>query len=337
MELKTISAKILADSIDSRGHRATTFLLVYPRWIQSELLTHRLFSRNALSSRALPFNKMVESIESDPFIPTAWQKAHKGMQGSEYINELDAVELERNEWIEDSKVVLERAKLKHERGVTKQICNRLLEPFQWFTSIVTATEFDNFFDLRNPKYFGAYKSWNDAISSGATCETPFEFRPNDSTAEIHIQLLAEAMWDARNKNNPTVLQAGEWHIPFGDRISAVELLPVHYKVNNIPNDNAVIVDVLSYQIKIATARCARISYATHDGEIDYEKDLKLYGTLLKQKHASAFEHCLKAMSDEEYDAFTHTSINPETDEYSVERGWCRNYRGFISHRYEVGL
>ena len=48
-----------------------------------------------------------------------------------------------------------------------------------------------------------------------------------------------------------------------------------------------------FMIKIATARCARLSYMTFDGEIDYEKDVKLYEQLLKSKHFSPFEHVAK--------------------------------------------
>ena len=81
----------------------------------------------------------------------------------------------------------------------------------WHTVLVTATEWDNFFELRCPKYFGTFKSWKDASNGGgATFETPFEFRMNDSQAEIHIQALAEAMWDAMNE-----IQAG---VHFGDKM-----------------------------------------------------------------------------------------------------------------------
>ena len=74
MEKKKTSAKIVADSIDERGNRITTYLLTYWRAIHSELLTHRMFSRNAASSRAIPFAKMVKDIQEDPFIPIAWQR-----------------------------------------------------------------------------------------------------------------------------------------------------------------------------------------------------------------------------------------------------------------------
>ena len=74
--MNTINAKIVADSINAEGKRITSFILTYPRFIHSELMTHRVFSRNSASSRAIPFNKMVEMVETDPFIPIAWQKEH---------------------------------------------------------------------------------------------------------------------------------------------------------------------------------------------------------------------------------------------------------------------
>ena len=72
--MNKIQAVIVADSVDTRGNRITSFLLTYPRFIHSELMTHRMFSRNSASSRAIPFEKMVKMIEEDPFIPIAWQK-----------------------------------------------------------------------------------------------------------------------------------------------------------------------------------------------------------------------------------------------------------------------
>ena len=81
--------EIVADSINSNNNRLTTFLITYPRIIHSELMTHRVFSRNSASSRAIPFEKMVKMVEDDPFIPIAWQKNHPGMQGTEYLSKTD--------------------------------------------------------------------------------------------------------------------------------------------------------------------------------------------------------------------------------------------------------
>lgn len=153
MEKKKTSAKIVADSIDVRGNRITSYILTYPRIIHAEVMTHRMFSRNAASSRAIPFAKMVKDIQEDPFTPIAWQKDHKGMQGTEYFTEQQKIDDCIGTWLmARDKAVREAKYLSNLHGVTKQICNRLLEPFQWYTCLVTATEYDNFFELRNPVY-----------------------------------------------------------------------------------------------------------------------------------------------------------------------------------------
>ena len=72
--MKKISAEIVADSVNEHGNRITTMLLTYPRFIHGEVLTHRMFSRNSASSRAIPFEKMYKMVAEDPFIPIAWQK-----------------------------------------------------------------------------------------------------------------------------------------------------------------------------------------------------------------------------------------------------------------------
>ena len=160
-----ISAKIIADSINPQGQRITSFILTYPRMIHGELMTHRMFSRNSASSRAIPFKKMMEMVEKDPFIPIAWQKDHRGMQGTEYFTKSDLAAAEFKEEIPDTVIehltqvwlaardnAVRDAKYANEIGLTKQICNRLLEPFMWHTVLLTGTEFKNFFELRMPCY-----------------------------------------------------------------------------------------------------------------------------------------------------------------------------------------
>ena len=372
MEKRKINAKIVADSINPQGNRITTFLLTYPRFIHGELMTHRMFSRNSASSRAIPFEKMVKMVEDDPFVPIAWQIDHKGMQGTEYltgdINIEEAVKI----WLEARDYAVGQAtKLstptEYKASITKQICNRLLEPYMWHTVLVTATEWENFFALRCPQYkhisditgtnqvLRSKKDWLFVADDGTNRieehnrrleENPLLwFELNQSQAEIHIQALAESMWDAMNESTPKELKAGEWHIPFGDKIDYAL-----HKWNFLPN----IIelwgkDMSEYGIKIATARCARLSYMTFDNEIDYQKDITLHDILLKSKHASPFEHCARAMSDHEYKYFIKGQlIDCESDgdwqedgrweDVFIENkntGWCNNFRGFIPYRYLV--
>ena len=148
-----ISATIIKDSLGLKGDRITTFKLVFPRYILAELNTHRLFSKNSASSRAIPFKKMVKSVIETPFIPMAWQKEHKGMQGSEYIIDRNLVSHIKKDWLDARDYAVEQAKRLNELGeVTKQLCNRLLEPFLYHTVLLTATEYDNFMKLRMPVY-----------------------------------------------------------------------------------------------------------------------------------------------------------------------------------------
>ena len=382
-----ISAKIIADSINPQGHRITSFILTYPRMIHGELMTHRVFSRNSASSRAIPFNKMVEMAESDPFIPIAWQSKHTGMQGMYYLDGDSEQKLLINKWLEARDLAVQQAKLLDNSNVTKQLCNRLLEPFMWHTVLVTATEFDNFFELRCPKYqtpvsqsVEPQRSWKDLTEVHSNPENlkrleankdnwTFKMQHSLSAAEIHIQALAEAMWDAKNESKPKQLNPGEWHIPFGDTFDENELTKILNRIRPIQPAwlEWQINQINDLKIKIATARCARLSYMTFEGKIDYEKDIDLHDQLLASHHMSPFEHCARAMTDLEYYSFIKGEVPTYKDEdgilnyeyypYSYGRtkrdgelwmgfigensnngerfGWCNNLRGFIQYRYLV--
>ena len=146
---------------------------------------------------------------------------------------------------------------------------------------------------------------------------------NKSQAEIHIQKIAEMMYDAMNESNPEQLAEGMWHIPFMSRIDSSKLKSVRGK------------DITEEMVKISTAMAARTSYTViGDGkEIDYQKMIELHDRLIEMRHDSPFEHCAKAMSDEEYQNFrkgyTTASFRGET------RGWANNYRGFVQYRYLI--
>lgn len=364
---KTINAQIVADSINQMGDRITTYLLTYPRFIHAELMTHRMFSRNSASSRAIPFKRMLQMVKEDPFIPIAWQKDHPGMQGIEYWNINDQLTGEpgvyyyspfgvaQSDWLNARDNMVEIAKhMNNSAKITKQICNRLLEPFMWHTVLVTAIEYDNFFELRCPKYeFGSvyyksridlYNNVNSDIDAWPHEEENWWRRINKSQAEIHIQALAESMWDAKNESTPKILRAGEWHIPFGDNMDEdkiEDLLHGPYRASYVRKEG----DVQQAKIEISTARCARLSYMTFNNEIDYEKDIQLHDRLLLDKHMSPFEHCAKAMNEEEYFSFIKGEVHFENNvdyitivEENPSRkivGWCNNFKGFIPYRYMI--
>jgi hypothetical protein len=322
-----IKSEIIADSINPHGNRITTFICDFPRIILAEVNTHRAFSRNSASSRAIPFNKMVEKVKEQPFIPMAWQKDHKGMQGTEYFGGRDVKWCEEN-WLEARDYAVKQAttlSTGHIEGnsyVTKQLCNRLLEPFMYHRAIITATEYENFFTLRCPEYSwqgeGSFRSWKDLVSSafhdgasrdwvdGLEDTTILErLKNNKGMGEIHIMALAESMWDNMNHSTPKLLEEGEWHIPFGDEIDTISLSGTLYelKKEEDPNflDNHIAIHfsdktINQTKVKIATARCARISYQTlgDNPKIDYKADIKLHDILASNGHASPFEHIAQA-------------------------------------------
>jgi hypothetical protein len=345
-----ISAKIIADSKNLNGDRLTTFVLTFPRIILAEFNTHRVFSRNSASSRAIPFKKMVSAVKENPFVPIAWQKDHSGMQGKEYFSKTEKFDIgqfmtvlskvfdgdqklvdyytdvlegwagtERTLdewWLIARDLAVESSVMLSCFGATKQLCNRILEPFIWHTVIVTATEYENFFKLRSPQYSLFYeqiprdfRSKKDFLNFVKQVESPeFSnqydnltdldwFLINKGQAEIHIMALAEAMWDAYNESEPKLLQDGEWHVPFGDKFDINKLKELMPEIQ--PASLGWFLEYMDeLRVKIATARCARVSYTIvgEEGKPDnYQNDLKLHDRLAESGHASPFEHSAKAM------------------------------------------
>lgn len=145
-----ITAKVIGDSyyLDKYEdpHRVTTLELEYPRYIHSELLTHRVFSRNSASSRAIPIEKMIELLETNPVIPE-WTLNQKGMSGEKVTDTLTITEADK-EWDEAKKDMITRVRRLMRLGIHKQNANRLLEPFQHIKTVITGTDWQNFYNLR---------------------------------------------------------------------------------------------------------------------------------------------------------------------------------------------
>lgn len=179
-----ISAKIILDSISPYGDRLTTMEVVMPRIILAEFNTHRKFSRNSASSRAVSVKKKIEEVRDNPFIPITWGKNQKGMQSTESLNELDA-NCAREYWNFSRQEAIKQAYHLEELGVHKQFINRLLEPFLWHTVLVSSTEWDNFFLQR--------------------CSP---------LAEPHMEMVANAMKKALEESTPFQADYGNWHLPF---------------------------------------------------------------------------------------------------------------------------
>lgn len=246
----TISAKIIQDSI-SNGTRIITFELEYPRFCHSEFMTHRLFSRNAASSRAIPIQAMNDTIKKNPATPVHWGKNQPGMQAKEEL-ESSAKMLVENEWYAALNNAVDSSTKMFEYGAHKQIANRVTEPFQYIKVVVTATEYDNWFWLRDHE-----------------------------DAQPEIRALAKQMKHVMDKSVPFAIKPGEWHVPYVDRVRSCENLEY------IVDDTPVTIDTA---IKISASCCAQVSYRKNDTSV--EKALKIYNMLIESEpmHASPIEH-----------------------------------------------
>lgn len=239
------TARILLDSLSPVGARLTTMEVRYPRFIHSEMMTHRVFSRNAASSRAVPIKKMIAAVREEPAMPIFWGKNQSGMAAREEIVG-DARARAETEWRRALDNALETAEhlSSSEIDLHKQLVNRVLEPFAWITVIITATEWANFFTQR--------------------------LHPD---AQPEIQRIAELMLRAYRASTPRHAGIGDWHLPLIQEDER-ELEP-------------------AILCKLSVARCARVSYLTHEGKRDNQRDVELFDRLLEggaNGHWSPFEH-----------------------------------------------
>ena len=180
-----IKATILADSVSPQGKRITTFETTFPRFILAEFNTHRMLSRNAASSRAIPVEKMMQRVRNDPAMPVHWGANQKGMQAGEELSEYHIKDVKSN-WDFARQDALAAVRQLNNIGLHKQVANRLLEPWMWITVICTATEYANFFKLRA--------------------------HPD---AQPEFQKLAFMMKEAYESSEPVALTAPDtfWHLP----------------------------------------------------------------------------------------------------------------------------
>jgi len=257
MDIHGFEAKVIEDTRWGES-RLTTLQLRYPRLIHSEFMTHRVFSRNASSSRAIPVKKIIEQVLSKPAMPIHWGKNVSGMQAKEELSPVDCLHA-MDLWNIAAKDAAKTATEMMNLGLHKQVANRILEPFQFMNVIVTSSKWTNFFELRD--------------------------HPD---ADPNICHLAKHMKRAMEEHEPR-------RVAFDDTRNALFHLPYV----STEEREQLTVSVLA---KISAARCARVSYLTHDGENPViEKDLELYERLVGSApmHASPVEHQAKALVREE--------------------------------------
>ena len=292
------TAIILADSISPDGIRLTTFQLTYWRAIHSELMTHRMFSRCAQSSRATPINKNIESVLNNPWRPAVWTANDKGMVAKHNIPE-DIVPVVELAWKTAAKSMATIASALEQVGLHKQVVNRLLEPFSPINVVVSSTDWNNFWKLRCAK-----------------------------DADPSMQLLANTMKEAFDASEPKELFTNDWHLPYIDREKDMELVKEQF-----PNLEEWEIKESIFP-KISAARCARVSYKTFDGTTSIKQDIDLCDRLIKNNHMSPLEHVAKPdvcvrETEKNIQHWQHS------EEHGNFRGW-RQLRKMMPNEYITG-
>jgi hypothetical protein len=299
-----IVARVLNKSVCSDEVTITSYELEYPRMIHSELLTHKMFSRNAASSRAIPIAKSIESVRNSPAMPVEWGKNKPGMQSD---GEIDDPESAKWMWIQAAKQAADRAEQMAAMGLHKQVVNRILEPFVFMKTVLTVTEENNFFWLRDHE---------------------------DADPTIHE--LATCMRQASSLVLPNQLLPGEWHFAYVDTDVGFDKTTYHIDGEEIDLETAK---------KIDAACCAQVSFRKLDTST--EKALQIYDRLASSTpvHASPFEHAATPVQSKYKSANMYDSLGPInvlSNNSSWEEGithvdrdgyfWSGNFKSWIQHR-----
>lgn len=293
------SATIIKDSINCTGARITTFELEYPRFLHSEMLTHRLFSRNSASSRAIPVTKIIEQVRNNPAMPIHWGKNQPGMQAKEQLVD-DDLQRAKDLWLLAAKDAANTAERMLATGGHKQWVNRVLETYQIMKVVLTSTDFGNFFWLRDHE-----------------------------DAQPEIEYLAKLMKIEYENTAPTFLSDNHWHLPY------VRTTVVGNEQSYWDERGERI--TLEQAIKISCSSCAQVSYRKLDTSLEKAEDL--YKRLVESEpvHVSAFEHVAK-VEELEFSRPGWTHQDKHSDLFSGNfKNWVQ-YRQLIpnnSKAYQV--
>jgi thymidylate synthase ThyX len=259
-------ASVIADSTYKRK-RLTTFEFTMPKCMVAELNTSRSLSRNSASSRAIPSDRIISAIESDPFIPE-WTLANKGMVAAGPLPPSLAAEA-TEDCLAARDYMIAYAKRQVARGVSKQDANRYLEPWMYTTIVATGTD----------------RAW----------EWFFKLRDHGD-ADPKIGKAALLMHEAYDDSEPEELEEGEWHLPYiGDKdrrnVAALDgfIMP---QPGMAPGDYDWRDVILAH---MSAARCARISYLRQHEDRSVEDEVKRACELVKSGHWSPTEHQAVAM------------------------------------------
>lgn len=293
--MPTINAKIILDSISPLGVRLTTFELEYPRFILAEFNTHRMISKNTASSRAIPVQKMLELINTNPAVPVEWGKNQPGMRADTQVDPETAKNAEFT-WLQARDHAVRFAQVLHELNIHKQVANRILEPFQTVKTVCTATEWANLWHLRD--------------------------HPD---AQPEFRELAHQMHKLYRESQPQPVHWWEWHLPYVPTKRAF-----NHTIIYINEETGLELSVADAQA-VSASCCAQVSYRKTD--MTLERAHKIYRQLIESKpaHASPVEHQARPMHPSE-DFLGTPGVSHQDARNQL---WSGNFRGWIQFRKTI--
>lgn len=290
-------AVVLADSISEDNYRLTTMEVEFPRIILAEFNTHRMLSRNSASSRAIPTRKQLLKMINEPFMPTEFGKDQGGMQAAEALTGAKHKSAEEIWHTANVNAVYEALKLLTSEKYIEESWEAWNENDEDFGRYVL--DFAKRLEKKDPAItdrsdrLNVNKGivnrllepfmWHTAIVSWTTAMNFFALR-TDKAAQLEIRRPATEMQQAFEASEPRLVQEGEWHLPFLQ-----------------PEEAQRAIEQPEEMRMACAARCARVSYLTHDtGVADLKKDVELANFLAKRGHMSPFEHIATPFSTEQW-------------------------------------
>lgn len=311
--LNGISAEVVQDSISPDGKRVTSLNLKYGLIIHAEHLRHRLLSNSVASQRAIPMKKIRQQVLKEPYVPVWFGAQQKGMVADKEVGNKS---IARQLWLTARYPACFAHWIAEKIGAHKEWSNRLLNPWQFVQQTVTATEWDNYFELRIHK-----------------------------DAQKDIQEISRCIKKALDKSEPVTLYPGEYHVPYVQRSRLCGDGVMQY----FDNDGARL--TVEQAIKASAARVARSSYNNHDkSDANFKTDEELYQMLIESnpKHLSPAEaQCTpmkicnvarynRAEMDKAFGVSDNGNPKGVTHMDCKGRLWSGNLMGWCQHRQTLG-
>ena len=298
-----ISATVITDSINESGVRMTTFEWIFPRFILPEVMTHRMLSKNAASSRAVPGASVEASILANPARPIHWGENEPGMKASK---SLDPMKIESAVALWDasmnSAVAFARAAGPNGINGHKQWVNRITENYTFTKQVISGTEWENLWWLRD-----------------------------HGDAQPEFRELTRCAREAYSISVPVNLKPGQWHLPY---------VTIDTKDNSYWLDDHTELSLETAKMASASC-CAQVSYRKLDDSI--EKAHKIFkmlnlGSVDDPSHSSPTEHQATPMRETSELDGVNNPMNVFTWQAGVTHVrrdlslWSGNLRGWIQYR-----